>query len=577
MSERYSKLFALPEDLYCVGAPVVIAAGALQKDNQTGKVFAQLKIRNIQDKTIKAATVQVTSFDAAGRPLGNAADHQYLDLSAGRGFDFGQKTPVILPDAGTRAFSAAVVEVVYSDNSVWTASGEAWEALSAPVSLEKAFSDSELVKQYRVKYGEGCKYMFGREKDLWRCACGTINHDGEESCHRCGREAAALAALDLDELKADRDKRLAAEEEKAAEERAAAAIRARTVKKRAVIAAPIVIVAIVAIALIFNFVKARQEEAARLDAYNAAVALMEARQYDDAMAAFAELGAYKDSVEQANQNVAYEKALYLLDCAQRGDRAGLSVSTQTRPKVQTEQGQAEVDAPAATAATAELPDTVPVRCAQKAITILSALGDYKDSGAVREKAEAVLQAEIEAKKEADYTQALEYLKKGDSYSAYYAFEDLGDYKDSADKKDEAYMQNQLDHLRDGWSEGYFKKHREDYALLSEEEIVGIIATDWVVSGRYSCAEVTLNSDGSGESTDITKPYWAVGENKFYYDKFAPSVFERAKLTTEYNACEFRKIDEGLYITFDRANDPKYIFAKATSEWAKRLLLAAERR
>ena len=43
MSERYSKLSALPENLYSTGAPVIIAAGALLKDNQTGKVLAQLK------------------------------------------------------------------------------------------------------------------------------------------------------------------------------------------------------------------------------------------------------------------------------------------------------------------------------------------------------------------------------------------------------------------------------------------------------------------------------------------------------------------------------------------------------
>jgi len=39
MSERYSKLFAFPENLYAAGSPVVIAAGALLKDNQTGKFW----------------------------------------------------------------------------------------------------------------------------------------------------------------------------------------------------------------------------------------------------------------------------------------------------------------------------------------------------------------------------------------------------------------------------------------------------------------------------------------------------------------------------------------------------------
>ena len=45
MSERYAKLSHLPENLYMEGSPVIIAAGALLKDNQTGRVIAQLKLR----------------------------------------------------------------------------------------------------------------------------------------------------------------------------------------------------------------------------------------------------------------------------------------------------------------------------------------------------------------------------------------------------------------------------------------------------------------------------------------------------------------------------------------------------
>lgn len=177
MSERYSKLFALSENLYSAGAPVVIAAGALQKDNQTGKVFAQLKMRNIQDKAVKAATVKISPFDTVGKPLGGTVDYQYLDLAAGRDTDFGQKTPVMLKEAATRSFAVSVSEVIFSDNSIWTASDEAWEPLSAPVTPEKAFTDGELAKQYRVKYGTDCTCVFKKEKDLWRCACGAVNHD----------------------------------------------------------------------------------------------------------------------------------------------------------------------------------------------------------------------------------------------------------------------------------------------------------------------------------------------------------------------------------------------------------------
>ena len=272
MSERYSKLFALSENLYSAGAPVVIAAGALQKDNQTGKVFAQLKIRNIQDKAIKAVTVKITPFDTVGKPLGGVVDYQYLDLAAARDIDFGQKTPVMLKEAATRSFAVSVSEVIFSDNSIWTASDEAWEPLSAPVTPEKEFTDVELAKQYRVKYGADCKCVFKKEKDLWRCACGAVNHDSEKNCHSCQREAAALAALNVEELKADRDRRLAAEQKKAAEEKAAAAEQAKKTKKIAMIAAPFVVIALIAV-IILGISNAKKQEMRAT--YESAVEMMD--------------------------------------------------------------------------------------------------------------------------------------------------------------------------------------------------------------------------------------------------------------------------------------------------------------
>lgn len=36
MSERYTKLFSLPPDLYAQGSPLIVSAGNLLKDNVTG-------------------------------------------------------------------------------------------------------------------------------------------------------------------------------------------------------------------------------------------------------------------------------------------------------------------------------------------------------------------------------------------------------------------------------------------------------------------------------------------------------------------------------------------------------------
>lgn len=129
MSERYSRLYSLPENLYASGSPVIISAGALLKDNQTGKVLAQLKLRNIAGKTIKAAKVSILPFDTIGNPLGAEVGFQYLDLNTARDGEFGAKIPVLLPDAATRQISVAVTEVAFSDNTLWTSACITWETL----------------------------------------------------------------------------------------------------------------------------------------------------------------------------------------------------------------------------------------------------------------------------------------------------------------------------------------------------------------------------------------------------------------------------------------------------------------
>ena len=65
MAERYTRLFSLSENLYASGAPVLIAAGALLKDNQTGKTLAQLKFKSLSEKNIKALKVTIAASDVS--------------------------------------------------------------------------------------------------------------------------------------------------------------------------------------------------------------------------------------------------------------------------------------------------------------------------------------------------------------------------------------------------------------------------------------------------------------------------------------------------------------------------------
>lgn len=150
MSTRYTRLFSLPQDLYAEGMPVIIAAGALLKDKQTGNVLAQLKFKSISTKEIKALKVCISPLDTVGNPLGEPTHFQYLDLTVSRDQTFGEKTPVFLPDATTRAFTVYVEEVIFRDNSVWNTGAQALNSLCTPTPLS-SISDLELVRQFRIK------------------------------------------------------------------------------------------------------------------------------------------------------------------------------------------------------------------------------------------------------------------------------------------------------------------------------------------------------------------------------------------------------------------------------------------
>ena len=69
MAERYTKLSPLDRNLYTPGSPVVILAGSLLRDNETGCILGQFKFKNISDKIIKALVIKVDAFDVSGKEL----------------------------------------------------------------------------------------------------------------------------------------------------------------------------------------------------------------------------------------------------------------------------------------------------------------------------------------------------------------------------------------------------------------------------------------------------------------------------------------------------------------------------
>ena len=199
MSERYSRIFSLEENLYAQGSPIVIKAGALLKDNETSWVIAQLKLSSLSDKMIKLVKVEITAFDTVGRALGAPVTFEYLDLSVARNCDFGVKTPIKLANTATRSYSVRVVEVCFEDNTVWSDTDAVWETLPTQEPISSTYTDGAL-KGYKSYFGTKANMKACEHKDLWLCTCGAVNKQGESNCPQCGASLEGLKSVDTASL-----------------------------------------------------------------------------------------------------------------------------------------------------------------------------------------------------------------------------------------------------------------------------------------------------------------------------------------------------------------------------------------
>ena len=308
MGETYARLYSLPERLYTMGAPVVVAAGALLKDNRNGNIIVQLKIQNICSKTIKAVTVKITSIDTVGRTLGEETEYQYLDLNVKRNEFLGQQVPIIVPNEQTRSYSVKVTEAAFDDNTVW-AGNEIWEPLEKPDPIEKKIANGELVRQYRIKYGKNSKYLLKQDRDLWFCTCGAINHESELSCCSCHIDRKKLEELDVDALKKECDARLEDERKERERKQAEAAVEAKKKQKKIkmIVVGVAAAVAVTAVGVVIK------DNLNKKKLYNQGLALLEDGKYDDSIALLESLNGYKDSKEQIiyaeyQKAVKYEKS-----------------------------------------------------------------------------------------------------------------------------------------------------------------------------------------------------------------------------------------------------------------------------
>jgi len=199
--QKFERVYTLDSDLYIESSPVVIKAGALLKDTETSNIIAQLKFRNIQEKKISFIKIKILPLDAIKRVIGGYIEYTYLDLYAKNNINFGSKTPILLPDKSTRAFSVFVHEIGFTDNSIWCSEEKNWYSLPKQNCINDFLSDEYAIKEYKRRFGYSANNQPLIYKDIWLCSCGNINKD--DKCSICENKLSELLKVDIEQLKTE--------------------------------------------------------------------------------------------------------------------------------------------------------------------------------------------------------------------------------------------------------------------------------------------------------------------------------------------------------------------------------------
>ena len=386
MTNRFERLYQLPENQYIKDSPIILAAGVLLKDTETGSIIAQLKFQSVSVKLIKAVKVSLAAYDISGAEIQGVSDYQYLELNVSNGQEFGGNKAIVLPNSVTRSLAVTSTIVVFDDGTMWENS-EQFSMLSSALPL--SFEDAELEKQYRIATNNHANYRPCKDKGLWQCSCGKWNSG--EACTHCRLTCdKAFSALNIPLLTEQKNARLAA---KAEQERIAAEEKYKKkqqqnerARKVGSIAFKVFLIALVATALVCLAITIKDKVIIPNAVYNDAVKLMEKGDYDAARDAFLSLNGYKDSEELSQQcedaiiDAKYENAVQLMNSGDYLD----------------------------------------------AITAFEELGDYKDSK------ELINQCDT-AVLESAYNQAILLMSEEKYIEAIHAFEELNGYKDSTTK------------------------------------------------------------------------------------------------------------------------------------------------
>lgn len=470
MSDRFERILSLDKELWCKDSPVLIEKSALLKDSYTNKYLVQLKFLNLCSKTVIGLTLKVIYHDKINE-TSSETEFTYTDLKAEKGTYFGDNKPLYIPNENAREFEFIVTKVVFDDNSQWNNENKFIEIGETKVSAEEKII--EQLKRDLNTY-ENIS-MPGFSTNYWYCVCGQFNINSEDECCKCKRNKEELKKVsDINTLKSS----LAVYEQKEAERLEKERKKAAEDKKRNIkifkICLAIAVVAVVGV----TGGKAIKKN---ID-YRHAEALTDSGKYDEATAAFKELGDYKDS----QQMIKYVEAEKMFEKGEYSISKSLFKEILQDEKFKDKLYQnAEKLFESETYVTAG--------------DMFIELSDYKDS------------------KDRAYQCAEKLSENGDYYNASSIFKGLENYKNS----DDMYKESKYQYAESLLKTGSYMKAADAF-----KEIKGYKdADDMYKESRYKYAENIFEAKNYYSASDIFK---GIEGYKDASDRYKESIYKYAE-------------------------------------------------
>ena len=194
MSTRYIKTFSTKANLYCENSPIIVQKGAINFDTRKSLSIAQIKFKNISDKTITKLSVSL-KVSGPEENQKESIDFVYDKQNVGSASSFGEKMPILLPFEKSKSFEITAISVKFEDGTIWSNEENIFVPLKQK-KITKLLPNYYQLIAYADKFGKGAKRIATDYDNFWLCTCSEACHFSESECPKCKASREELQNID---------------------------------------------------------------------------------------------------------------------------------------------------------------------------------------------------------------------------------------------------------------------------------------------------------------------------------------------------------------------------------------------